>query len=68
MGGVEMGFIERNDASLVRVPDWPEFCAWAKEAGYGEEVMDINDSRCMALQEAFLKERHQGLFAGEKTP
>lgn len=63
-----MGFIARNDASLVIVSDWPEFCDWANEAGYGEEVMDINDSRCLALQEAFLEERHEGLFAGEKTP
>ncbi len=63
-----MGFIERNDASLVIVPDWPEFCAWVKEAGYGEEVLDINDSRCLALQEAFLGERHEGLLVGEKAP
>ncbi len=63
-----MGFTERNDVSLVRVADWPEFCAWAKEAGHGEEVLDINDSRCLALQEAFLEERHEGLFAGERTP
>ena len=45
MGGAEMGFIARNDASLVIVPDWPEFC-----------------------EEAFLEERHEGLFAGEMTP
>ncbi|MEW5788277.1 MAG: hypothetical protein AB1899_10545 [Pseudomonadota bacterium] len=62
-----MGFIARNDASLVRVPDWPEFCAWAKEAGHGEEVLDINDSRCLALQEAFLEETHEVLLAGERA-
>ena len=63
-----MGFIERNDASLVRVPDWPEFCDWAKEAGYGEEVMDINDSRRLALQETFMEQTHEVLFAGERAP
>ena len=51
-----MVFIERNDASLVIVPDWPEFCAWVKDAGYGEAYLDINDSRCLALQAAFLEE------------
>lgn len=63
-----MGFIERNDASLVIVPDWAEFCAWAKEAGYGEEVLDINDSRCLALQAAFLEETLELLLAGEWAP
>lgn len=58
---VVMGFIERNDASLVIVPDWSEFCAWAKEAGYGEAYLDINDSRCLALQAAFLEEAFEVL-------
>ena len=62
-----MGFIERNDASLVIVPDWPEFCAWVKDAGYGEAYLDINDSRCLALQEEFLEERHQELLAAERA-
>jgi hypothetical protein len=64
MEGTEMGFIERNDARLVIVLDWTEFCAWVKEAGYGEEVLDINDSRCLALQEAFMEETHEVLLAG----
>jgi len=63
-----MGFIERNDASLVIVPDWAEFCAWVKDAGYGEAVLDINDSRCLALQAAFLEETHELLLAGERAP
>ena len=63
-----MGFITRNDASLAIVPDWPEFCDWVNEAGYGEEVLDINDSRCLALQEAFLEERHEELLAAERAP
>ena len=63
-----MGFIERNDASLVIVPDWAEFCDWVKEAGYGEAVLDINDSRCLALQVAFLEETHELLLAGESAP
>jgi hypothetical protein len=63
-----MGFIERNDASLVIVPDWAEFCDWVKEAGYGEAVLDINDSRCLALQAAFLEERHQELLAADRAP
>ena len=63
-----MGFIERNDASLVIVPDWPEFCDWVKEAGYGDAVLDINDSRCLALQAAFLEEAHERLLAGERAP
>jgi hypothetical protein len=68
MEGTEMEFIERNDASLVIVPDWPEFCDWVEEAGYGEEAMDINDSRCLALQEAFLGERDEERHAGEWAP
>ncbi len=58
---VVMGFIERNDTSLVIVPDWPEFCAWVKEVGYGEAYLDINDSRCLALQVAFLEEAFEVL-------
>jgi|GEM_PF-3985614 len=62
---VVMGFIERNSASLVIVPDWPEFCAWAKDAGYGEAYLDINDSRCLALQAAFLEETFASRLAEE---
>lgn len=58
---VVMGFIERNAASLVIVPDWSEFFAWAKDAGYGEAYLDINDSRCLALQELFLEEAFEVL-------
>ena len=47
---VVMGFIERNAASLVIVPDWSEFCAWVKDAGYGEAYLDINDSRCLVCR------------------
>jgi hypothetical protein len=63
-----MGFIERNDASLVIVPDWAEFCAWVKDAGYGEAVLDINDSRCLALQAAFLEEIFESRLAEEVKP
>ena len=65
---VVMGFIERNSASLVIVPDWPEFCAWVKEAGYGEAYLDINDSRCLALQLAFLEETFETRMAEELKP
>jgi len=63
-----MGFIERNDASLVIVPDWAEFCVWVKDAGYGEAVLDINDSRCLALQAAFLEETFASRLAKEVKP
>ena len=63
-----MGFIERNDASLVIVPDWPEFCAWVQEAGYGEAYLDINDSRCLALQAVFLEEALETRLADEVNP
>ena len=63
-----MGFVERNDASLVIVPDWAEFCAWFQDAGYDEASLDINDSRCLALQEAFLEERQEEVLAGEMGP
>ena len=65
---VVMGFIERNAASLVIVPDWSEFFAWAKDAGYGEAYLDINDSRSLALQAAFLEETHELLLDEEKAP
>jgi hypothetical protein len=68
MERIDMGFIERNDVSLIIVPDWAEFCDWVKEAGYGEEVLDINESRCLALQAVFLEEPHELLLAGEKAP
>ena len=56
-GGTPMaGFIVRNDPSLVIVPDWKEFCAWTRDAGYDESYLDINDSKCMALQEQYLAE------------
>jgi hypothetical protein len=60
---VVMGFIERNASSLVIVEDWSEFCAWVKDAGYGEAYLDINDSRCLALQAAFLEETYEALLA-----
>lgn len=50
------GFLVRNDPRLVRVPVWADFAAWAKEGGYGEECLDINDSRCEALQLEYLAE------------
>ena len=65
---VVMGVIERNDTSLVIVPDWPEFCAWVKEAGYGEAYLDINDSRCLALQAAFLEETFETRMAEDMKP
>lgn len=52
------GFIERNDPSLVIVADWSDFVAWAKDAGYCESEFDINDSRCLELQRAYLDEQH----------
>ena len=65
---VVMGFIERNAASLVIVPDWSEFWAWVKEAGYGEVYLDVNDSRCLALQELFLEEAFEIRLAEEVRP
>jgi hypothetical protein len=53
---------------LVIVPDWAEFCDWVKEAGYGEAVLDINDSRCLALQAAFLEEAFESRLAEEVKP
>lgn len=50
------GFIPRNHASLTIVPDWQEFVAWVKDAGYDESYLDINDSKCLALQRTFLEE------------
>ncbi len=50
------GFVPRNDPSLIVVPDWAAFVAWAKEGGYGEEDLDVNDSRCEALQREYLTE------------
>lgn len=50
------GFIPRHDASLTIVPDWQEFAAWVKDAGYDESYLDVNDSKCLALQRAFLEE------------
>lgn len=50
------GFLVRNDPRLVLVPDWAAFMAWAKEGGYGEEYLDVNESRCEALQLDYLAE------------
>lgn len=54
---VASGFIPRNDPSLVVVPDWAEFVAWAKDGGYDESYLDINDFKCLALQRTFLEEQ-----------
>ncbi len=51
-----IGFMQRNDPRLVLVSDWASFAAWAKEGGYGEESLDVNDSRCEALQREYLAE------------
>ncbi len=51
------GFVERNDPRLVLVPDWNDFVAWAKDNDYGEEYLDVNDSRCEALQHEYLAEQ-----------
>lgn len=50
---------QRNDPSLVIVPDWMAFYYWGKEAGYGEQYFDINDSRCLELQKTYLEETAQ---------
>lgn len=50
------GFLPRNHPSLTIVSDWKEFCEWVQEAGYGEEYLDVNDGRCLDLQEKFLAE------------
>lgn len=50
------GFLERNDPSLLLVPDWDDFVQWARDGGYGEEYLDINDSRCEAVQLDYLEE------------
>lgn len=52
------GFIERNASSLVIVADWSDFVAWAKEAGYGESALDVNDSCCLELQRTYLDEQN----------
>lgn len=52
----DSGFIARNDPRLIIVPNWAEFAEWAKDAGYGEADLDVNDSRCMHLQETYLEE------------
>ena len=49
-------FIQRNAQSLVIVPHWAEFVSWTKDAGYDESYLDINDSKCLALQEQYLQE------------
>lgn len=51
------GFIERNSSKLVIVPNWGLFVDWVRDAGYGEAYLDINDSRCLALQCDYLSEQ-----------
>lgn len=50
------GFIPRHHKSLTIVPDWQEFVAWAKDGGYDESYLDVNDSKCLELQKQFLEE------------
>ena len=52
-------FIQRNAQSLVIVPHWAEFVSWTKDAGYDESYLDINESKCLALQEQYLQERNE---------
>jgi hypothetical protein len=49
-------FINRNDPSLVIVPDWDDFYEWCKDSGYPECELDINDYRCMIHQRDYLEE------------
>ncbi len=58
---VQLGLLPRNDPSLTIVPDWQAFYEWAKDGGYGEDHMDVNDSRCMELQRQFLNEQKSQL-------
>lgn len=52
-----MGFITRNDPSLILVPDWQDFVRWVKEGGgHDEACLDINDYRCRVLQQEYLAE------------
>jgi hypothetical protein len=55
-----IGFIPRNDPSLIIVPNWAEFIEWAKDAGYPESDLDINHCRCLALQQTYLEEQAHG--------
>lgn len=49
------GVITRNSPYLVIVPNWQEFVEWVKDGGgYDESYLDINDSRCLRLQEDYL--------------
>ncbi len=50
------GFTARHDPSLTIVPDWAAFVAWVKDCGYDESYLDVNDSKCLALQESYLAE------------
>ncbi len=51
------GFIPRNDPSLIIVPDWAAFVAWAKDMGCDESQLDINSSTCTELQRSYLEEQ-----------
>ena len=53
------GLIARNDPSLTIVPNWAEFVAWVKDAGYDESYLDVNDSKCLQLQQDYLAEQKE---------
>lgn len=50
------GFLVRHDPSLTIVKDWAAFVAWGHEGGYDESYFDVNDEKCLALQERFNEE------------
>lgn len=46
----------RNHPSFIIVANWIDFCVWCRDGGYDESYLDINDGKCLALQEAYNEE------------
>ena len=44
----------RHDPTLSIVGDWAAFVAWAHDGGYDESYFDVNDEKCLALQQSYL--------------
>lgn len=45
--------------SLIEPSEWRDFYAWAKDGGYDESYFNRYDSKSLALQESYLREREQ---------
>lgn len=41
---------------LISAGDWPDFCDWARDAGYDESYFNRYDSKSYALQQQYLEE------------